>query len=175
MEIDVLEGGRATIARFQPTLFVANQASERSGDLISIIESLDYDAYWHFGGVYREDNFFHTTVNIFGQAMQINLLCFPRSWQANIEGLPKVTGPEKHLAACRAAARSSSRINTPLVVGRTQRGGRTGPPVQWVMPGRHRFAHDPCRVEHMGSGMCWWSRAMRSLYRAGRDRICPSK
>ena len=53
MEYDVLEGGRETIARHHPVLFVENNTTERSRALNSLIDSLEYDSFWHIGSYFN--------------------------------------------------------------------------------------------------------------------------
>jgi FkbM family methyltransferase len=92
MECDVLEGARQTIARHRPILFVENNEVARSESVLRTIDSLDYDAYWLIGPIYRSNNFFANPVNIFPDIAEGNVICFHRSHVVNIAGLPKVEG-----------------------------------------------------------------------------------
>ena len=97
MERDVLEGGRETIAKHRPILFVENNTEERSWAIIALIDSLDYDAYWHISSYFNSDNFFQNEENVFGSYQpEANLLCIHRSQPLDVHGLPKVTGVEDH-------------------------------------------------------------------------------
>jgi FkbM family methyltransferase len=96
MECDVLEGARQTIAKYRPILFVENNTVKGAPAIIALLDSLEYDAYWHIGGYFNPGNFFGNQENIFAQGYQpeANLLCLHRSAPANIQGMPKVTGSE---------------------------------------------------------------------------------
>jgi FkbM family methyltransferase len=95
MECDVLEGARQTIAKYRPILFVENNTVEGAPAIISLLDSLEYDAYWHICGYFNPSNFFGNQENIFASYRpEANLLCLHRSVPANIEGMPKVTGIE---------------------------------------------------------------------------------
>jgi len=91
MELDVLKGARETIARFNPALYVENDREEKSAALIEYIRSLDYDLYWHRPPLFNPDNFTGNPENIFEGIVSINMLCFPRSLKAAVNGLEKVT------------------------------------------------------------------------------------
>jgi FkbM family methyltransferase len=95
MESDVLDGARETIAKCRPVLFVENNTVEGAPAIIALLDSLEYDAYWHIRGYFNPDNFFRNQENIFANNRpEANLLCLHRSVPANIEGMPKVTGIE---------------------------------------------------------------------------------
>jgi hypothetical protein len=95
MECDVLEGARQTIAKYRPVLFVENNTVEGSPAIIALVDSLEYDAYWHISGYFNPGNFFGNQQNIFAPYHpEANLLCLHRSGPANIQGMPKVTGIE---------------------------------------------------------------------------------
>jgi hypothetical protein len=94
MECDVLEGARHTIGQHSPALFVENNSVERSSSVLRVIESLNYAAYWHFGRLYRECNYFGNPVNVFPNVGEVNILCFPRTQSVDIRGLPMVQGTD---------------------------------------------------------------------------------
>jgi FkbM family methyltransferase len=94
MECDVLEGARETIARHRPVLFVENNTIEGSQAIISLIDSLEYDAYWHIRSCYNVDNYDRNRENIFATFQpEANLICFHRSRAVDIHGFQKVAGP----------------------------------------------------------------------------------
>jgi FkbM family methyltransferase len=95
MEREVLEGPRETIARFQPMLFVENNRSEDSPALVSLIDSLGYDAWWQVEGYYRSDNYFGNPTNVFSTYQpEVNLFCVHRARGVAVAGYRKVSGPD---------------------------------------------------------------------------------
>ena len=114
MECDVLEGGRETITRHRPVLFVENNTLERSWATIALIDSLDYDAYWHISNYFQSDNFYQNGENIFSSYQpEANLVCFHRSLRLDIHGLPRVSGLEDTWR--RALSRCSPIDSKPLI------------------------------------------------------------
>jgi len=93
MEADVLEGARNLIARHRPFLYVENDRREKSGALITLIDSLGYDMWWHLPPMFNPDNFAHNSENIFVNIVSTNLLCTPKELSADIKDLRKVSGP----------------------------------------------------------------------------------
>jgi hypothetical protein len=56
---------------------------------------LEYDGYWHFCNYFDPGNFFRQEVNVFALCKPaVNLLCFHRSIDVRISGLPKLSGVE---------------------------------------------------------------------------------
>jgi len=90
MEQDVLEGAKETIANFRPALYVENDREEKGPALIDFIRSLDYDLYWHRPPLFNQDNFAKNPKNVFEGIVSINMLCFHRSLNAQVQGLEKV-------------------------------------------------------------------------------------
>lgn len=95
MEIDVIEGARATIARLQPALYVENNRQAKSPALISLLLSLDYRLYWHFPMLYNPGNFFGVSENIFGNTLSVNMLCMPAGDQRKLRKFHPVRGPDE--------------------------------------------------------------------------------
>ena len=89
----VIAGAAATIARCQPVLYVENDRSQQSAELIRQIGDLGYTAYWHTPPLFRPDNFYNETENVFPGVRSVNLLCLPRSDNRKVEGLRPVSGP----------------------------------------------------------------------------------
>jgi FkbM family methyltransferase len=94
MEIDVLEGARRTIAQHRPVIYVENDRRERSEELITLIDSLAYDLWWHRPPLFNPDNFAGHAENIFGRIVSTNLLCLPKEANSSIAGLRPVSGPK---------------------------------------------------------------------------------
>lgn len=93
-EAAVLRGARNTLQRHQPVLYVNNQRSENSRELISLIQSLDYNLYWHTPPLYHPQNFYGNPQNAHPGVVTVNMLCIPASVRAEIQGLRLVTGPD---------------------------------------------------------------------------------
>lgn len=93
MEYEVLSGARQLIATHSPLLYVENDRIEKSPALITLIESLGYDMYWHLPTLYNPANFAGNADNVFPRVISSNLLCVPKASALTIEGFRKVTGP----------------------------------------------------------------------------------
>jgi FkbM family methyltransferase len=93
MELQVLRGATGLIERFRPALYVENDRTEHSAELIRYIDSLDYDMYWHRPPLFNPANFFKHLENVFGNIVSGNMLCIPKSAGGTIAGLPTVEVP----------------------------------------------------------------------------------
>jgi FkbM family methyltransferase len=89
MEQEVLAGGRRTIERHRPVLFVENDVVEHSESLIAQIRAMDYRLFWHISSPWRADNFRGDPENIFGEGTSNNMLCLPNE-KLRDYGLPEV-------------------------------------------------------------------------------------
>ncbi len=91
METQVLQGAQQTIARCHPVLFLENNTVERARQINLAVEALEYDAFWHISAYYAPNNFFKNPENVFARIRpEANLLCFPKSAQANVVGAERV-------------------------------------------------------------------------------------
>lgn len=90
MEAEVLKGGRGTIERLRPILYVEDDRAEKSAALVELIASLGYRMFLHTPRMFRERNFFQNPVNVFGNVASRNLLCLHSSVPTAISGLPEV-------------------------------------------------------------------------------------
>lgn len=95
MEADVIHGGRETIARCKPILYVENDRHDRSAALIECIAALGYRMFWHRVPLFRERNFYRNATNVFGRVVSANMLCLHESVPAQIAGLPAVEVPAR--------------------------------------------------------------------------------
>lgn len=81
MELDVLQGGAATIKSYQPYLYFENNAHKPDTDLNKFVADMGYKLYWHFPRYYRPDNFFQNKKNVFEQHGKLitasNILAVP--------------------------------------------------------------------------------------------------
>jgi FkbM family methyltransferase len=108
MERDVIAGGRGTIARHRPILYVENDRLEQSRGLIADIENLDYALFWHFPPYFNADNFAGETTELFPRAIfekdgRLNALGFgimllgvPREIEIASSSLSPVSDPAYH-------------------------------------------------------------------------------
>lgn len=94
MEREVLLGARKTIAEFQPLLYVENDRREKSAELISLVQEMNYSAFWHLPAMFSPDNYRGDVENVFGDIMSINMLCLPRDSKIVLKEFRKVEGPE---------------------------------------------------------------------------------
>lgn len=94
MEHEVLSGARQTIQKHRPILYVENDRKEKSAALITLIDELGYDMYWHLPGLYNPDNFAGNAHNIFSSILSCNLLCVPKTSSLTLNGFRKVSGPD---------------------------------------------------------------------------------
>jgi FkbM family methyltransferase len=94
MEGAVILGARNQIMRHRPILYVENDRPGQSAELISLIEGLSYDLYWHFAYLFNQDNHAGVAENVFGNLASINLLCMPKEQPHDIVGFRKVTSPD---------------------------------------------------------------------------------
>jgi len=93
MEQAVLEGGRETIARSRPALYVECDRRDRAPALIEYILSFNYRAFWHSPMFFNPENFAGNPQNVFGNTASANLLALAAERVGPI-GLPEVKGPE---------------------------------------------------------------------------------
>ncbi|MEX2298918.1 MAG: FkbM family methyltransferase [Dongiaceae bacterium] len=92
MEHAVLEGGRETIGRLRPILYIENDRRDHSPALIRLIESLGYCAWWHSPAIYNSNNFFGNNRDLLPGVISLNLLALPAERPAEIN-LDPVAGP----------------------------------------------------------------------------------
>ena len=107
MEREVLEGGRALIARVRPLLYVENDRVDRSPALLELLFGMGYRVYWHIPPLFNPGNYFGVTENIYGNVASFNLFCVHDSWDSTAAvGLREVrSGSEPHPLAPPAGVR----------------------------------------------------------------------
>jgi hypothetical protein len=96
MELEVLRGAAALIARFRPILYVENDRPETSEALIRHLLGLDYRLYWHLPPLYNPRNFFGESENVFSNIVSVNMLCLPRARPQSVQDLVEITDPTQH-------------------------------------------------------------------------------
>ena len=77
MELEILRGAEATIARCRPILYVEDDRKQNSAALRSWLISHGYRLYRHTPPLYNPENWRGSRVNVFGRTVSINLLCIP--------------------------------------------------------------------------------------------------
>lgn len=94
MEREVLVGGEKTLERTNALLYVENDREPKSAELIKWFLDREYRLYWHLPPLFRADNFFGATENIFGNVVSINMVCIPKNHPLKVEGLRPITSPD---------------------------------------------------------------------------------
>ena len=91
MEVEVLQGAGKTIDMYRPFLYVENDRESRSEELLTLIERLDYIAYWHLARLYNPNNFAGDPEDVFPGIVSINVFCVPRETKYPVNGLRRVS------------------------------------------------------------------------------------
>lgn len=71
-ELDVIVGGRETINRLRPVVYIENDRPEQSAKLIGELSSLGYAMFWHFPKIFDPAPVSPRDV------VSVNMLCLPR-------------------------------------------------------------------------------------------------
>jgi len=90
MEVEVLKGAEQMIETHRPIMYLENDRVERSEELLTIVERLGYNAYWHFPRVFNAENYFGDAENVFGDIASVNVLCVPKETKLEGAGLRQV-------------------------------------------------------------------------------------
>ncbi len=77
MEAEVLQGGRDTIARTRPLLYVENDREEKSPALIRLVLGMGYRLFWHLPRMFNPQNWRGVAENGFGPIISINMVGVP--------------------------------------------------------------------------------------------------
>lgn len=94
MEVSVLQGARATIARHAPLLYIENDRRENSAALIALLFELGYRLYWHLAPLFNPANYARVSENVFANVVAVNMLAVPNTTVITVEGLPTITTPD---------------------------------------------------------------------------------
>ncbi len=94
MELEVLKGAAATIARHQPRLYLENNGGAGSPALISHLLGLGYRLFWHTPPLFNPRNFAGNANNVFGNTVSCNMLGLPKGDGAEIRNMRAVSGPD---------------------------------------------------------------------------------
>lgn len=101
MEVRVLEGAQALIAREKPILYLEDDRSALSQSLYETVRALGYDVWWHPVPLFRPDNLAGHAENIFPNIYSMSLLCGHPSKPIDTDGLVKIESFADHPAAGR--------------------------------------------------------------------------
>ena len=96
MEASVLRGGRATIERCRPILYVENDREEKADELTRLIDQLGYRMYWHRPFLFNAQNFYGSSINVFGNVASYNLFCVHSSQSPVMQGFQQLLPGERH-------------------------------------------------------------------------------
>ncbi|CDR35227.1 FkbM family methyltransferase [Criblamydia sequanensis] len=78
-ETRVLEGGKKTIEKLRPLLYVENHIEKYSKGVIEKIQSFDYDVYEHLAPGFNPNNFKNNPNNsLHGAYKETNIFCIPK-------------------------------------------------------------------------------------------------
>jgi len=106
MELDVLAGARATLARCRPVLYVENDRAEKAEALVARLQDDGYRMWWHTPPLYNAANFLGNPQNVFGNIVSFNMLCLPRETAAPPQGMREITSPQEASAFLRGLPRA---------------------------------------------------------------------
>ena len=93
MELNVLRGASETIRRHAPVIYAENDRKEKSAPLIEYLFQLGYRCYWHRPYYVRTPNFNNNSENKFPSIVSTNMLCFPRTLDAAVNGGGEILSP----------------------------------------------------------------------------------
>ena len=93
MELDVLLGAAATLARCRPILYVENDRIQTCEPLVAHLLSAGYRLWWHTPLLWNPDNFLRNPNNVFGRIMSFNMLCLPREMAGAPTDLREIVQP----------------------------------------------------------------------------------
>jgi FkbM family methyltransferase len=90
MELDVVLGAKATLARCRPILYVENDRVEKADALAARLLEVGYRLWWHTPPLYNAENFLGNPLNVFGRIVSFNMLCLPQETAQAPEGLQEI-------------------------------------------------------------------------------------
>lgn len=93
MEESVIRGAKATIEKFKPLLYVECGEPEQEASMLTLIDSLGYNMFWHLPPLFNPHNFAKREENVFGEIVSRNLLCMEKSAAHDLTGFTAVDVP----------------------------------------------------------------------------------
>lgn len=94
MEESVLRGGIKTIEKYKPILYVECDRVEAEQSLISLIDSLGYQMFWHTPPLFNPHNYRERAENVFGETVSRNILCMEKAAEHQLTGFSPVDVPK---------------------------------------------------------------------------------
>lgn len=76
-ETEVIRGAVKTILRHRPLLYVENDRYQQSVELITLLQSLDYELFWCTPKLFNPDNWKGATHDLFPGTISVNMICVP--------------------------------------------------------------------------------------------------
>jgi len=107
MEIDVLAGGKDTLARCRPILYVENDRADKAEALVAQLQEDGYRMWWHTPPLYNPNNLLGNPQNVFGNVMSFNMLCLPRETATQVAGMTEITSPQEAAAFLRGLTKGT--------------------------------------------------------------------
>jgi FkbM family methyltransferase len=101
MELDVLAGAKATLARCRPILYVENDRAHKAEALVAQLQEDGYRMWWHTPPLYNPANFLANPHNVFGNVASFNMLCLPREMATHVQGMTEIASPQEAAALLR--------------------------------------------------------------------------
>lgn len=80
MEERILIGGKGTILRDRPLLYLECDDVKKYPSMLALIHALDYKALWHVPDLYNPGNFAKNAENVFPGISSLNILCLPEEY-----------------------------------------------------------------------------------------------
>ncbi|GAB4195347.1 MAG: hypothetical protein OHK0024_35260 [Thalassobaculales bacterium] len=91
-ELQVLKGAERVLRRFRPVLYLDGHHADRTEALLTYVMGLGYRCFWDLQPMFRADNFYGKTENVFGAVVTVGILCLSPS-EATPEGAREIVDP----------------------------------------------------------------------------------
>jgi FkbM family methyltransferase len=95
MELDVLLGSKATLARCRPLLYVENDRTAKSHALVTQLFQDGYRLWWHTPPLFNAENFLGNPQNVFGGIVSFNILGIPKEYSGEQPNMREIRTPEE--------------------------------------------------------------------------------
>ncbi len=96
MEHEVISGAKETIKKHQPVIYMENDRTDKSKDLIELMWSLDYKMFWHMPKLFNPNNYAKDDESMHPNIVSVNMICFPKSASTNLTGFLEITDSSWH-------------------------------------------------------------------------------
>ena len=84
-ETKVVKGAKKLIEKFKSFLYLENDRTEKSKELIELVFNYGYKLYWHFVPMFNKNNYFENKDNIFPNLISFNMFGVHPSIRINLE------------------------------------------------------------------------------------------